>query len=385
MLGRCVVAMGVGLASLLALGAPAQATTAQAFGYEAHVLAQPDIPTYLNLVSNGGATTIRDDFTWQSVEPTQGTWDWNATDEIMTAAAKAGLSVLMIADTTPSWASGVLVPSSYSQFAPPTNPSQYGTFAGALAARYGAGGTFWATNPQLTYVPPAGIELWNEENLAQFWGEAKPNPATYTAMVKAAYADVKAADASMPVILGGLAPAGGYNDVACTGQQTTGSDPAAWNPLNYLQQVYADGGGGSFDAVGWHPYVYKSNATAAQMLAYNACSGWSQMASTPVSARSLMTANGEGGKPIWVTESGAPTCVSGATYSCVTPAVQADLATDEIDAWKTYSWAGNFYWYDIRDDGSSTSTTDAQYHFGAIDSSNVAKPAYAALKAAWTS
>jgi hypothetical protein len=137
-------------------------------------------------------------------------------------------------------------------------------------------------------------------------------------MAEAAYKAIKKSDPSMTVVLGGLAPVGGYDDVHCTGKHGSGHDAKAWNPVNYLQALYADGVGGSFDALGWHPYNFWNRASAAQMLTYNFCSAWSQMAQTPVSAGSLMTANGDGQKPIWATETGAPTCITGATYVCVT-------------------------------------------------------------------
>jgi hypothetical protein len=188
----------------------------------------------------------------------------------------------------------------------------------------------------------------------------------------------------MTVVLGGLAPVGGYDDVHCNGKHGSGHDAQAWNPVNYLQALYADGAGGSFDAVGWHPYNFWGGATATQMLAYNLCSAWSQMASTPVAARSLMTAHGDSSKAIWATEAGVPTCITGASYPCVTKSAQANLATDEVNLWQGYPWAGGFYWYDIRDDFGGTSTTNIEAHFGTVMRDNHPKPAYQALQSAWS-
>lgn len=353
------------------------------YGYDAHVDQQSDPGTYVSLISAGGANSFRDDFPWVSVEPEQGTFDWSSTDAIVTQAAKHGLHVLMIADETPAWASGASTTQPDWYWLPPSNPADYGTFTGALAARYGPGGTFWAANPSLPVVLPAGIELWNEENTSGFWGDEKPSPATYTSMVQAAYTAVKQVDPSMTVVLGGLAPAGGYDDVLCNGKHGSGHNAQAWNPVNYLQALYADGAGGSFDAVGWHPYNFFGGATAKRMLAYHLCSAWSQMASTPVSARSLMTANGDSSKAIWATETGAPTCITGATYPCVTKTAQGTLAADEAHLWPGYSWAGGFYWYDIRDDFGGTSKTNIEAHFGAVMANDHPKPAYQALKNAW--
>ena len=350
-------------------------------GYSAHVLGQPDPSRYVGLIEEGGATSLRTDISWASAEATPGRFNWSRPDEIVTQAASHHLSVLMIVDTTPAWASGASMSRSDWSWRPPHQPAAYGAFAAAVAARYGRGGTFWQGHPHLPRYLPAGIELWNEENLSRFWGNEAPNPLVYAAMVKAAYTSIKRVDPAMTVLIGGLASKGGYNDVACSGQDGPGHDNTAWNGLNYLQALYAAGVHGYFDAVAWHPYNYWRGATATDMLAYSHCSAWSQMASTPVSVRSLMDTYGDAGKRIWVTETGAPSCVPGAAYICVSPRQQAGLAAREAQLWKSFPWAGGFYWYDIRDDRGPVK--DAQSHFGAVASGNSPKPAYFALKNVW--
>ena len=180
----------------------------------------------------------------------------------------------------------------------------------------------------------------------------------------------------------GLASIGGYDDVACTGAQgTKGNNATEWNGLNYLQALYADGIHGYFDAVGWHAYTFWNGETASQMLSYNLCSGWSQMALTPVSVRSLMTAYGDADKQVWITETGAPSCISGATYECVSPTQEASVAEQEAQTWSGLEWAGGFYWYDIRDDQDGTQNMES--HFGAVSYPDSPKPVYQALKEAW--
>ena len=350
-------------------------------GFSAHVLGQEEPVRYVSLIENAGATSLRTDVSWASVEATQGGFNWLGPDEVVSQAASHHLSVLMIVDTSPAWASGASTLRSDWLWLPPRSPSAYAAFAAAVATRYRAGGAFWREHPHLPRYPPAGIELWNEENISMFWGNESPNPATYAAMVKAAYTRIKQADPSMTVLVGGLASAGGYDDVTCSGQKGTGHDQSAWNGVNYLQALYANGIHGYFDAVAWHPYNYWGGASATKMLAYDRCSAWSQMASTPVSARSLMDSHGDAGKRLWITETGAPTCVPGATYACVSPAQQAALAAAEVQQWKSFPWAGGFYWYDIRDD--SGAVNDPQSHFGTVSSTNSPKPAYYALQDAW--
>jgi hypothetical protein len=280
----------------------------------------------------------------------------------------------------PAWASG----SSSQRWTPPIHPSDFGAFAAAVASRYGAGGTYWREHPTVSIVLPAGIELWNEPNLSAFWGGLKPDPRRFAAMVKAAYAAVKAVDRNLTVITGGLAPAGGYNDINCNGVTDAGSDATSMNPLTFLEKMYAAGARRSFDALGWHPYNYAAGTTASKLLEFAPCSGWSEMGETSPSARSIMTANGDGAKKIWITEVGAPTCVSGAAYPCLSESEQATLASLTMRAWKSWSWAAGFYWYDVRDDSGGGSLTTPEQHFGAVRADGKPKPSYFALQVAWS-
>ena len=348
-------------------------------GYDAHVLDQPDPARYVGLIESGGATSLRDDVHWASVEPSPGRFIWSGPDSIVSQAATHHLHALLIIDTSPAWASGG---SRSNVWLPPRSPTAYGAFAAAVAARYSVGGRFWQLHPHMPQYRPIGLELWNEENVSGFWGGRRPNPRLYAAMVRAAYTSIKRADPKMIVVTGGLGSIGGYDDVTCSGRNGTGHDAVDWNGLNYLQALYSDGIHGYFDAVGWHPYNYWNGASAAQMLAYNRCSGWSQMALTHVSVRSLMTANGDAGKKVWITEVGVPVCVSGARYGCVSPTQQAVLAAREVRIWEGLSWAGGFYWYDIRDDGLSAQ--DAESNFGVVSWADLPKPAYLALRRAWS-
>jgi polysaccharide biosynthesis protein PslG len=363
-----------------ALGGPIS-TVAQPVGYDAHVGSQRDPSRYVGLIESGGATSLREDVSWAFVEPARGRFDWSVPDEIVTQAAEHHLDPLLVIDTSPLWASGGSASNPQWDWLPPRDTTAFGEFAAAVAARYGPGGVFWREHPRLPRYLPSGLELWNEENLNLFWGGQTPSPRLYAAMVAAAYSRIKQADPAMTVVLGGLAPEGAYDDITCSGHSGTGHSATRWNGLNYVQALYADGIHGHFDAIGWHPYNAWKGATAAQMLAYNPCSAWSQMANTPVSVRSLMTAHGDGAKRIWITETGAPTCVSDATYACVSPAQQADLAADEARIWRTLSWAGGFYWYEIRDESD---LKDGQAHFGVISANDTPKPAYRALQQAWS-
>src|SRR5205085_3279410 len=101
--------------------------------------------------------------------------------------------------------------------------------------------------------------------------------------------------------------------------------------VGYLQQMYAAGLHKSFDAISVHPYTFWPGATAEEML-NSPESGWQQLATTTPSIRSVMIANGDATKRIWVTEFGAPT-------NQVSELQQADLLTAAVANWRTKRWA----------------------------------------------
>jgi hypothetical protein len=344
--------------------------TGQVYGYDTHVIWQSDRSNYVQLAANGGAKSIRDDFTWGAIEPSLNSYNWSEPDTIVTLAANAGMSVLADAAYGPGWAT---VSGDFNVKSAPTNNQYYADFVKQVALRYGKNGTFWSSHPTVPKIPLAGIEIWNEQNTRGFW--QNPNAATYTAMLKAAYTAIKSADSSIMVISGGLAPQGGYNDGDCNGTADGGVAANGINGINFLQQMYQNGAAGYMDAVGFHPYNW-SGGTAAKWFTYHLCSAWSDTNDTPVSIRSVMTQNGDGNKKVWATEIGAPTDTGHFTES-----EQANLASQLIPKWKSYSWAGNFYWYDLRDDG--TDITYTEDNFGTVRTNSTLKPSYSALKSAW--
>lgn len=342
------------------------------YGYSAHILWQSDQATYVNLLVNGGAKTVRDDFNWAAIEPSLNTYDWSGPDSMVTQTANAGMNMLAMAGYGPGWAT---VSGSSGTKSAPTNNTYYSDFVKQVALRYGSNGSFWSSHPTVPKRPLAGIEIWNEPNLDGFW--ANPNPATYTAMLKAAYTAIKSADPNMQVISAGLAPVGGYNDGNCDGTADGGVNGSRLNGINFLQQMYQNGAAGYMDAVGYHPYNWGTGSSSTYFN-YHVCSAWSQLNETPISVRSLMTQYGDGSKKVWSTEVGATTFSGYYTESD-----QGTLATNLMSKWKSYTWAGNLYWYDLRDGDATSNTASTEYNFGTVHHDNTPKPAYSALKTAW--
>ena len=279
---------------------------------------------------------IEADWSWiQAGGPSS--FDWSATDQAVALAAAAGMSVDLVIDNTPTWAAPA--GSAAHSFTQPTSAATYAVFAGQVAAHYGPMGVH-------TY------EIWNEPNIQPFWLPA-PNPGYYAAMLRYAYATIKAAQPGATVISAGLSPAS--------------TDGTNVNAVDFLTDLYADGAGSSFDAVGYHAYSYPALPNT-----YESWSGWSQMGQTTPSIRSVMTANGDSAKQIWITEVGAPS----AGPDGVGTAAQAQEVSQAVTAARTTSWIGGLFVYTYQDSAT------APDYFGLLNADGSQKPAWAALAAA---
>jgi len=287
-----------------------------------------------------GARYLRIDVDWSAIEQVRGTQDWSVVDRIVDGARLCGLDVIGLIAYTPQWAR----PPGTSEHSPPTDPSTFATFARAAVERYALRGIkTW--------------QVWNEPNLTFFW-EPAPDPARYAALLGPTYDAIKAADPSSTVIMGGLAPA----------EQQPRQE--AMQPLPFLEGVYAAGGGGKFDALGYHPYTYPA-------LPQEDTGGASDAPFVQVTPKlhDVMAAHGDRRKQIWGTEMGAPT-VTGTS-----PEFLAAYITQAYQGWNQWSFTGPLIWYSYVDAG--TNPTDPEDNFGIVRADFIPKePAFAAFEKA---
>src|SRR5258708_19806733 len=81
------------------------------------------------------------------------------------------------------------------------------------------------------------------------------DPAGYVALLRQTYAAIKSQNPNATVITAGLAPAAnGGGNIA---------------PIDFLRQVYAQGGEPYFDAVGFHPFSFP--AMPSHVYTWNPC------------------------------------------------------------------------------------------------------------------
>lgn len=318
------------------------------------LLNQTQLDAELQDIASMGFTWVRMDLDWSIIQSQSATrYDWAGYDRIVNSAVAHHLQILAVLAYTPTWAR----PSQCtdSPKCAPANVTDYANFARAAANHYAPKVTYW--------------EIWNEPNITDFWQPA-PNVVAYTNLLKAGYNALKGAQPGMHVISAGLSPA---EDQA----------PAV-APRTFLSGMYANGAKNYFDALGDHPYSYP----APPNVVYS-WSAWSQMADTTPSLRSIMQANGDAGKNIWITEYGAPT--GGPDGQATADTFRTNLDANHVDeqfqttfaqqavaAYKTYSWVGPMFWYSYKDLGTSQDTNEN--FFGMLRADGTQKPLYATFK-----
>ena len=164
-----------------------------------------------------GVSWTRLTLSWHDAEPSKGSFDskyLNGFDSALSLARGTGAHVIVDVYESPQWASG-----STDKEAPPQNPQDYANFISAMASRYAGQVDAW--------------EVWNEENIGRYWGNAV-NPGAYGKMLKLSYPGIKSADPNTQVIFGGMSE----------------------NDWDYLNSVYRDVPdiGSYYDVMGVHPY-----------------------------------------------------------------------------------------------------------------------------------
>jgi hypothetical protein len=187
-------------------------------------------------IARVGVGVVRRDAFWAAVEPSppvngRHMYHWRSTDRLVKALAASRLRWYPIVDYATSWAGVEDVQS------PPgaERVPDYGAFAGALARRYGRGGSFWRLHPRLRPLPVHAYEIWNEPNVERFWPDQSYAPERLAAMYGAARVEIEAVDPAARVVVGGLS--------------AVGVDAFLSRMVQSRPELPAE-----LDAVGFHPY-----------------------------------------------------------------------------------------------------------------------------------
>lgn len=167
----------------------------------------------LAMLEDTGAKWARHFLHWDRFEPAKGQIDMGIVAKYKEALAKEqaiGVKTMLTVLRSPTWASGSADP-----YSPPRDPEDYARFIEAMAREFAG---------QVEV-----FEIWNEQDESIFWAGAV-NVGQYTSILKASYPLIKAADPTIKVAFG----------------------PTTGNNYAFLEQAYAAGAKGSFDAVSVH-------------------------------------------------------------------------------------------------------------------------------------
>lgn len=298
-------------------------------------MSQADVDTTMDAIRAANVRSVRLLIPWAGVEQRQGQLDWSMVDKTVTSAASRGLAVVGVVNSTPIWA---VAPGGQYLSGRPASPAAYGDFVAKVASRYR--GTI------------AALEIWNEPNAVTFYTPL-PDPAGYVDLLKASYPRIKAVDPSIVVLGGSL---GAILDVAAV----------SISPPKFLEQMYAAGAAGFFDAMVFHPYQYSLKFSDGMSVDGSPLQQLMAM-------RQTMVANGDGDKKIWSTEYGEPTSQGG-------DAQQDAFISDIVTKWRELPYTGPMYVYTTRDRRSGSLGTEDT--FGVIRTDWTPKPALATVRSA---
>jgi hypothetical protein len=221
------------------------------------------------LMAQSGVESVRTVFSWAAAQPTlDGPMNFSEMDEKVELASRHGIALLPVVIYTPAWATRT--PGAFG--AAPEHPSDYAAFMRQLVLRYGPGGSFWQERPDLPRRPIRDWQLWNEPHFDFYWyvpGNNKRKWAReYVELLRHAKPAIEAVDPGARIVLAGLAD-------------------ASWR---IIAQLYRAGVRGHFDV--------------ASVQIFTARPGFVMAAARLV--RRQLRRNGEGRKPIWVTETTFP-------------------------------------------------------------------------------
>ncbi|MEL6405885.1 MAG: O-antigen ligase family protein [Chloroflexota bacterium] len=332
-----------------------------------------ELTRHLGLMREANIVWVRQVVYWDTFEPTQGTFEWDALDRVMGALdAYPEIELIPVFMNSPAWAreSDVVT-------APPDDPVAISPFLQAFTERYGEAIDYY--------------QVWDEPNLDDAWGLRDPRPAEYVALLAEAYRAIHGTDSNATVIAAALAPT----------TEERGQNIA--DDL-YLQVMYDLEADDYFDAVAAKPYGFSSaplnRDVGRETLNF----------SRLVLLREVMLANGDGQTALWASNWGwnhLPDSWAGeaSIWGSVSAEEQIRYTAQAFDrVEREWAWAGGLllhHWQPnvlsddaqwgfalIGQDGEPTALYDAlvNYEWASTASNGVYHPRtdYAEYSGVWT-
>jgi len=295
-----------------------------------------------------GATTVRWIMNWQHVEPKRGTWNWSEPDAVVGDLAAHGIRVLPVMWGSPGWvASRAVTPPISTQ----AQRDAWSAYLRTTIRRYGPGGNYWSgayrkQHPGKTGLPIHIWQAWNEPNLKGAMDP--PAPDVYARLLTLSHTAIKQADPNAKVMFAGVLNA----------------PPNGLSASDFLHQVFQQpGAGNAFDIMASHPYAPTVSA----------------MLDALGRIRQTMAADGQGSKPLWITEIGW-----GSDPDAMGMEGQRDILIQAFNALlqKRYVWhIGKVLWFNFRDPaGSQKNVCDFCTSGGLLTNDFQTKPSWSAFR-----
>ncbi len=321
----------------------------------------------VQMAAEAGFHWLRQEFPWEDIEiHAKGDFEdrrhepyrsaWEKYDHIVDLAEAQGLELIVRLSNPPNWsrAEGDAV----GTYAPPDDYQDYADFVSAVVSRY---------RGRVTY-----FQLWNEPNIYPEWGVYPISPEAYTELLRVGATAARIANPDVVIIAGALA--------ATIDLSPSASAPAnSLNDMLFLQRMYDAGAAPYFDIMAMQGYGLYSGPTDRRMQprVINF--------SRPRFIRDVMVVNGDGNKPIWISEmnwNAAPEDVD-PRYGRVTLQKQADYlpaAYARIQA--DWPWVGVANtWYLKRATDAWEINRQPEAYFRLLAPDFTPQPVYEAMKA----
>ena len=301
---------------------------------------------------------------------------WAKYDRIVAKARALGLELIFRLERPPAWArqQGMATAAWQAGLArnsdstgPPDDFSAFARFAGAVAARYRGQVRFY--------------QIWNEPNLVYEWGWQQPDPVRFVDLLRVGSEAIRAADPAAVVIFPSLAP-------------TDGLDPLApISDLDFLDQVYQNGGAPYFDIVSAQAYGLGQPPEEHRYVRLRQRTEWNWLrpldtrtdVSRIVLLREVMERHGDHQKAIWIGEFGwntAPEHYPQTWGPPVSPAQQAAYIVGQMQrARREWPWVGVMNIWMLRWGGPDPLPGNPTPYFAIVGRDWQPLPAYDAVRA----
>jgi len=300
-------------------------------------MSEADIIATFNEMQSLGVDTVRVLVPWGDIhkvppgDPLEFFYPpyWDKVDFIVEQAMSRNMAVLGVLNSTPYWG-GENGSGCIGCYGAAPDPTKFAAFAAE------------ATTHLQTNFPGvvSAYEVWNEPNYVASWSPTI-DPIAYTNLLKAAYSAIKEANdlngvvnPDDPLVVGGV-----------LGSSFTFAN-ITYDTVDFVEQMYANGAQGFFDALSYHPYQYTtefSQGTVEAGCNYLGCE--SSPINQLLAIRQLMIDQGDSALRIWATEYGLPT----GGPNAVTEEQQAAFIEDFLNTWHSFTFTGPAFIYTTRD------------------------------------